>query len=404
MDEDVDYMAVRPIHEMRFAEFANAIVPGGGAYLSRGDLTPRDDHARLATLWNIADRRVTHYVAWRRSPLLAQALPPNARRYEFHDVELCETTSALGLDSKSQQDIGKTAELVAIRMAWLAAVQSHGQQLVDEGRNESFDDGVADDFVRLSCQWMAHPWVKLQLLEYRTKKLAQQPAAAPVFSSDPSWPNTQVIVAESYQAQNEADYLAERESIDYWLNKFDTENRGWSSAFAIDAWDAADDIVIAKAKIDALERLLDSQRKHVQNLEQVVKQNKRRDAELFSNHSKPGRPHVSPKRQAIAQQFTAKWVKSLMTTLEVKSCARLEDIVRNSSQRNWRRWLSGHAVPTQSSLTDLQAAKVVRGQKKGLSLKDIATTPTYDELLQLVRLVPLSQGRLPSGLGLWAKP
>ena len=87
-----------------------------------------------------------------------------------------------------------------------------------------------------------------------------------------------------------------------------------------------------------------------------------------------------------------------MAALEVKTCARLEEMVRHSSQRNWRRWLSGHAVPTQTSLTELRSSKIVLGRNKGALLKDIATTPRHDELLRLLRLIPLSQRRQPGSL------
>ena len=393
--EELDCMAARPIHEMPFSDFANAIVPTGGAGLASGGPTSGNRQAWMATLWSTVDCHVTFYVTWRRSPL-AQALPPNALRYEFDDEELYAPTSALGLDPKSKQDSRKTAELLAIRSAWQAAVQ----QLVSEKRYSHLGNDVANDFVLLSCQWTMHPWVQEQVSEYKKNKalaLARQPATAPVFSEDPRWPNTEVVFIESDQPQDQDCYLSEKETIGYWVNRFDSENRGWSSAFAIDAWYAANDIVLANNKIVALESLIDAQRAHIQHLEKIVRQNKRRDAELSSSHGKPGRPPLSPERQTIARQFAAKWVKSLMAALEVESCARLEEIVSNSSQRNWRRWLSGAAVPTQSSLTELQTAKVLQGRNKGRLLKDMATSPTYDELLQLMRLIPLSRGCLPRG-------
>ena len=308
MDEDLDCLGARAIHEMRFADFANAIMPMSGVGVARGAFTPRDDMAWLRTLWSTADRRLTYFVAWRDSAL-KQALPPSALECEFEEVILRGPASALGLDAESPDDLQKTAELLAIQTVWLKTVQWHWQRLTSDKRNERFDSDVADDFMRLTCRWTEHPWVQKRVREYRAKqavRLARRPAIAPVLSSDPLWPNTEVILGKPMHPDDEAAYRAKRESIGYWVDTLEMENCAWSSAYAIDAWAATDDIDVANGKIATLQELMDAQRTHLQNLEQVVKQNKRRDAELSSNPGKPGRPQVSPARQTIARRFTAK--------------------------------------------------------------------------------------------------
>ncbi len=388
-------MGLKPIHQMRFSAFADAIEPMGGRGCARGAITPRDRAAWLASLWSSADVHVSYSVYWRQN-LLIRSLPPDAHEYQFEDVELRAPISALALNPESEEDTQKVAELLAARNAWLAAVVQQGQKRASEGRYERFCPDVADDYVLLSCQWTAHPWIQHKVREYRDEKARKQArlsAIVPEFSSDPRWPDTQVVCIESgplSPAEEEA-YQAERESIAYWLNYFDTENRGWSSAFAIYAWDAADDIELANSKIEALQELIDAQQAHIQHLEQVVRENKRRDAELSRGHGMRGRPQLLPERKAIAHKFTAKWVKSLMAMFEVDSTLRLEDMVSGSSQRNWRRWVSGEAVPTLTTLVALQTEKVARGRYKGKSLKNLATTPTYDDLLKLVKLTGMAK-------------
>lgn len=391
-------MGLRPIHEMRFAAFADAIEPMGGYGCARGEITPRDRADWLANLWSSTDGHVSYSVYWRRSRL-ALALPPGAQQYQFEDVALRAPVLALELDPASQEDTQKVAGLLATRNAWLAAVDMQGQTQASEGRYERFPADVAEDYVLLSCQWTAHPWIQHTVRQYLTEKArkqARQATVTPEFSSDPRWPDTQVVRIECgpRSPEEETAYQAERESITYWLNYFESENRRWSSVFAIYAWDAADDIEVANAKVKALQELIDAQQAHIQNLEQVVRQNKRRDAELSDGYGKRGRPQLSPERKAIAHQFTAKWVKSLMAILEVDSTLRLEDMVTGSSQRNWRRWVSGEAVPTLTTLADIQAAKVSRGHYKGQSLKDLATIPAYEELVKLVRLMGMAAGIL----------
>ena len=381
------------IQEMPFADFAQAITPRWMILASNPSKPPRDKLAWLSTVWDTADCRLTYSIEWDYGPL-TQGLPPAARCYKFEDSALYAPTAELALDPNSRDDNRKTAELLAARNAWLSAVRSHCQQCACEGRYESLAANVADDYVLLSCQWTAHPWVRArvrQYLEEQARSQALQPSAPREMSAEPGWPSAQVIHARSepLSREQQAKQQAERATIGYWINQFKFDDGCWSSEFAMYAWDAQEDIRVANKKIEELQKLLDAQRAHIQYLDRLVQQNKRRDAALTCSPGKAGRPKGSPERQSIARQFTAEWVRSLMNVLEAPSCAQLEKVV-SGNQRNWSRWLNGKAVPSGSSLAELSTMKVTQGSYKGRLLKDIVTTPAYDELLTLVDLAGMA--------------
>jgi hypothetical protein len=151
------------------------------------------------------------------------------------------------------------------------------------------------------------------------------------------------------------------------------------------AWDAKDDIDVANSKIEGLRKLIEAQQAIIPGLQRTWLKYKRADAQK-NGRSQAGRPKQLLQRQDLAHKFTAQWVQSLMVALDAPSGAALETIVSKSSQRNWRRWLTGQASPTPRTLEQLKDAQVAFGPLQGQWLPEINTTPTYSELLSLIRL------------------
>lgn len=383
---------------MTFAAFAEAITPIYAICAANPLTTPRDKAAWLATVWDSTITRLIYCVDWGNGPL-KRALPPAAQQYCFDEADLRASTEALGLEPQSSDDTCQVAELLATRNAWVSAIQQHCQTSAIAGRPVALAKEVLDDYVRLTSDWTGHPVIQQKVRRYVSRQLLARMEAclsqdedAEISDPSPSR-DVQVIHArpESWSPQQAAKLQAEQATIGYWLEKFDYDNRCWSSVFEVNLWVAENDIELAGRKVKGLQALIDAQRSLIRHLEGVIRTNKRRAAQE-KDRATPGRPKQSPERQAIAHQFTAQWVQSLMALLEVKSCARLGEMIANSSQRNWRRWLNGEAIPTRNSLAALGATKIVKGPYKGTTLNDMGTTPTYDEMVRLIRLAGLVAG------------
>ena len=377
---------------MTFAAFAEAITPIYAICAANPSTTPRDKAAWLATVWDSTITRLIYCVDWGNGPL-KRSLPPAAQQYCFEDADLRASTEALGLEPQSSDHTCQAAELLATRNAWVSAIQQHCQAAAIAGRPVALAKEVLDDYVRLTSDWTGHPVIQQKVRRYVSRQLLARMEEClnqddDAESADPSLSRDgQVIHArpESWSPQQAAELQAKTATIGYWLEKFDTDNRCWSSESEVNLWMAESDIELAGRKVKGLQALIEAQRSLIQHLEGVIRTNKRRAAQE-RDRATPGRPKQSPERQAIAQQFTAQWVQSLMGLLAVNSCARLEEMIANSSQRNWRRWLNGEAIPTRSSLAALAATKIVKGRHKGTTLNDMGTTPTYDEMVRLIRL------------------
>lgn len=378
-------MAARKIHEMIFSDFAQAIVPDWVISLTN-PVSPSLNQAEwLTSSWNSADRRLTHSIYWRDGSLTSE-LPFESLKYHFNDFELRPIAQILGLDPTSDADHRKVAELLSSRNAWLNAIQCYCHQPSAAGQRRILDYDVADDFVRLTCNWLQHPWVQESVQQHIIGKSAQTGCTIDL-SSDPTWPNPQVNQAHfvPLSRSEQAKLEAEKNDINYWLTKFESDDRSWSSEFEVYAWDAQSDINIASRKIKGLQEHIEKQQSLIQGFERVLRRNKRRAAELC-NADKPGRPRKSPERQEVARRFTAHWVQSWMEGLNVNNSVQLGELVSDSSERNWRRWQTGQSVPTIKSLLALQTAKITQGYFKGQPFLAIETDPTFDEMLMLIRL------------------
>lgn len=385
-------MAAEKPYRMTFTEFAEAIRPRRGIGLSIPSKSPSVYSEWLICVWNSADNRLTYSVSW-ANDALNKELPPEARQYRFDDLVLHPVTERLGLDPSSNEDNCKVAELLATSNAWISAIQNHYRQFGADGRHDAFTNAAAAEYVLLTSDWIRHPWIQEKVRQYIAAKNRQEleqagKANQPVeMSSDPNWPGTEVIHARA--ATQSSDELAtrdkEQKDIRYWLEKFRSEDGRWTSVFEVHTWYAQDDINTANQKITALQEIIEKQRALIRGMERIVRRNKRREAEIRASNN-IGRPKRLPERQSVALKFTSQWVQSLMNALDVKSCAQLEDLIRNSSQRNWLRWLNGQAVPTSKNLSELLKAGITQGSHKGKPLHDVITNPDHDDLMSLINL------------------
>lgn len=378
-----------PPYEVNFSAFASAIDPGFAV-----GLTPRTSSSTLpltwlAEVWDSTQNRLTYWVHWNNVEL-AQQLPGSAQRYRFADATLHPIAQSLDLDPCSQPDCKLIAGLLATCQSWIAAIQSECAQRLQEGRLSTLDAGLADDYLVLTSHWIAHRWVREQVQAHRLAKASAanpREQAAAERSGDPNWPSAIVIHAQSEPLlPAEQAYLSERqEHIGDWLEQYDSENRRWSSEFEVNIWEAQADIDLAHRKIGELERLIEKQRSFIVRAQITIRRNQREEARVRTI-ARRGRPKLSQERQDVAAKFTAQWVRSLLQVLEATSCNQLEARIAGSNQRNWRRWLKGDFVPTATSLSALENMPVVSGPHQRKVLRELPTTPSYEDLLALIRL------------------
>ena len=380
------------INEMTFYEFGESIVPTWGCAVVNPKDTPFGRTAWLTSVWARAEIGLRFSISWHVSAT-QRMLAPEAQTYQFQDSELRAFALELGLDPTQQADMIETAKLLATCKAWLSTVRAHCRDCATAGLPEQLTTAVQEDFVRLSCHWVSHPWIRRRVFQYANKSQLLQQAQAeqlderPQTSSDPRWPGISIIYgrAPEQTPQELAEALERRNRIGYWINKLDAERTNYSSRYDVVAWDAKDDIDATNQKIEGLMEFVDAQRSLVARLQKIWRKNIKLDASV-NGRSNAGRPKQMAERQDLARKFTSQWVQSLMLALAAPSGAALESLVSKSSQRNWQRWLTGHASPTQASLVKLLKSQITHGALQGQRLGEINTTPTCDELLSLIRL------------------
>lgn len=376
---------------MTFTEFAEAIEPYWLISSARPSKNSSYDSDWLTSVWNSADNRWTYCINW-RNDALKNELPPDAHQYRFDDLLLHPITERLGLDPGVDADNCKAAELLAIRNAWITAIQQHYGQSTTDIPGCTLTNAAASEYVLLTSG-LIHPWIqertRQHIADQNRKKLEQADKAnIPVeMSSNPNWPSAQVIHARATEPSphEQAMHEEEMKGIRYWLEKFKSEDGCWSSEFEMDAWDAQSDIDIANQKIAALQKIIGKQQELIKGAQLIIKRNKRHEAAMRKS-KKIGRPEKSTERQNVATKFTAQWVKSLMDALNVNSCAKLGTAINDSSERNWRRWLNREALPSPANLSALLSVEITQGSHKGKPLLDVTTNPEHNDLLSLIHL------------------
>ncbi|CAG0961303.1 hypothetical protein RHDC4_00708 [Rhodocyclaceae bacterium] len=152
-------MVDKALASMSFANFAAAVRPSGAVNRYTMPGTDIDIHS---------------YSVYLNGPL-AEQLPNDAREHEFRDVMVNALTEKLGLDSASFRDTMKVAEIVAVRAAYLAAINE-----VLKTRETTLSDEVMDECVLLAdkSRAMTHPWIVAEV----DKQMALSMGLAPVLA------------------------------------------------------------------------------------------------------------------------------------------------------------------------------------------------------------------------------
>ncbi len=389
-------MTAKKPYEMSFVEFAEAIEPSWGASLGSSTLSS-DSPDWLTSVWSSADKRGIYHVFWHNEPLKNE-LPPETQKYQFDDLSLYPITARLGLNPEIEKDNIKASMLLAVRNAWITAIQHHYDQSTTTIPSCTLTNAAATEYVLLTSG-LVHPWIKEQVIQHieeqnrKKLELAGQSEPPVEMSDDPNWPNTRVIHVratecpheQAWREDQQARLEEEMKDIRYWVDLFRHKDGGWASRFEMDAWSAQCDIDVANQKIIALQKVIEKQKALIQSTERIISKNKRHEAAMRKS-KKIGRPEKSPERQEVALKFTSQWVQSLMDALKMSNSAQLESAIDGSSQRNWRRWLNGQAVPTRKKLSELLNAEITQGSYKGKSLHDVTTIPKHNDLLSLISL------------------
>jgi hypothetical protein len=210
---------------------------------------------------------------------------------------------------------------------------------------------------------------------------------------------------ESFVEQQEAD-------ISLMTGHFEYSAFDHMSFEERETYEAQLQISTAKQKIRDLQKEIDRQVIIIEDAEQRIDDFKKqiKEKNVANSRSGRGRPERSADKENIAKKFITKWVQSLMIELEVSSCTKLEEmicattIISNNhnkngrkfpdqiisskcTERNWRRWKNGDAIPTYSTLSIIFSTKIESGKYAGKLLLDIPTTPEANALLTLFRFM-----------------
>lgn len=177
--------------------------------------------------------------------------------------------------------------------------------------------------------------------------------------------------------------------ISLMVMAFESSNNSWKSFEEMDAWYAQRAINFAKQKIKELQDEIRKQDAIINCSEPIVKNFKK--AARAENTNSRSRPKRSEFKERIARKFTVQWVESLKNALGVKSCGKLEELLpremKLNSERNWRRWLNGDAIPTYTTFGILLSAKIQGGKFAGNTIHDLLLRPCNNSLLTLLRFL-----------------
>jgi hypothetical protein len=188
----------------------------------------------------------------------------------------------------------------------------------------------------------------------------------------------------------EANTEEQENNIKIMINVFRAARDGFKSFGEIDAYRAQSEINLAQRRLRELQLEIEKQEKIIRDAEKTIRKFKRH-AQAEQNSKGKGRPANSEYNTIVCKKFVSKWVSSLMDALEAKSCQQLEQLlgsnVERSTERNWRRWLRGEALPTYNTFVSLQSAKIEFGKHAGKLLQDITTIPNSNDLQTLLRYI-----------------
>lgn len=173
--------------KMRFADFA------AQAQLSGAVNRVSDPSSELSR---------TSFSIYFNGPISAE-LPVDVVEQEFDEERTIGVVGRLGLDETSARDKLKTAELIALRSAWMSSVMD--ASLVSSGlAAEPLSPGVLEDYESL-IDGFSHPWIEAQVLQQRAMagnlpqvlKAASESVGRSVTDQIPDELSQGVVVAQS---------------------------------------------------------------------------------------------------------------------------------------------------------------------------------------------------------------
>lgn len=206
----------------------------------------------------------------------------------------------------------------------------------------------------------------------------------------------------------EANTEAQESDIKIMIDVFRAAKNGFQSFEEIEAYQAQGEINQAQRKIRELQLEIEKQENSIRQAEKAIRKFKR-STQLEKNVKGRGRPESSDYNVTIGKKFVSQWVMSLMKALDVKSCQKLEEVIcphtnklelnkatnkteektipSRATERNWRRWLKGEAIPNYNTFIILLSTKIDFGKFKGQLIQDIQTTPNSNDLQTLLRFI-----------------
>jgi hypothetical protein len=206
----------------------------------------------------------------------------------------------------------------------------------------------------------------------------------------------------------EANTEAQEGDIKLMIDVFRAAKNGFQSFEEVEAYQAQGEINQAQRKIRELQLEIERQENLIRQAEKSIRKFKR-SSQQEKNVKGRGRPESSEYNVTIGKKFVSQWVKSLMEALDVKSCQKLEELIcphttklefnnatnkteektipSRATERNWRRWLKGEAIPNYNTFVILLSTKIDFGKCKGQLLQDIPTAPNSNDLQTLLRFI-----------------
>lgn len=140
------------VHEMTFAQFAEAVKPSAGI-----NRWPR---------FGGNSEEMVSYSVYMNGDLTSQ-IPEQSRDHEFRDVAVHALTEKLGLDSNSYRDNLKVAQLVATRHAYMASI-------LEASFTNELAPAIQAEYEHLTKE-LSHPYILQQLEEQRALSLRLVP-------------------------------------------------------------------------------------------------------------------------------------------------------------------------------------------------------------------------------------
>jgi len=296
-------------------------------------------------------------------------IPGKELEQKFDENYLLPIAKELGFN------LVKTAKIIALRNAWITYFQKSGipMVLVKGDQLLTMNEIVMDYIVLTSSKWTEHARLK-----------------------NSPWMLDDNIVSPAEAIHNyEWDRWYEDgvRSGDIWftINEFRCQKgkKVYSSALEKNADYAAEDIKIARKRINELHSEIKKQELIIDDARKPIRKFQNHESEL--KKKAPGRPKISEmadqqQRRDVTMKFVEKWVNSLMSTLSITSCAKLPEIV-GGQKMTWWRWLNKEMLPSSSSLESFLDVKIKSEKHPNTKLRDLQTTPALIDLITLVELV-----------------